>query len=162
MGNLPPIECEDLCFTEGARFNTAVNVLVQEELRERAAPRPVPTLESALMVPTGSSACNSPQEARARSAEDIARKDKPGRAICLACGRTFRGKYEMVRHVHSVHERRRDFACSKCSKTFTQVGHLNEHFSVVHLESSEHKYADCGKIFGARSKLLRHQESLHS
>mmetsp|Transcript_8558 Transcript_8558/g.25721 ORF Transcript_8558/g.25721 Transcript_8558/m.25721 type:complete len:458 (+) Transcript_8558:1061-2434(+) len=87
--------------------------------------------------------------------------DSSTSVLCKTCGSAFRGKYEMQRHVKSVHERRRDHKCSNCTKSFSQRGHLNEHNRSVHQGDGEFSCAKCSKSFGAASKLERHMLTVH-
>ena len=39
----------------------------------------------------------------------------------------------LKRHVQTVHEKRRDFACPHCAAAFGQAGNLKTHMQTVHV-----------------------------
>ena len=51
---------------------------------------------------------------------------------CTLCGKTFRSKGHVKRHVESVHEKLKKFQCDVCEKKYYQKSHLKEHIQYVH------------------------------
>lgn len=78
---------------------------------------------------------------------------------CDLCGRTFRDKSGMKRHVTGVHLNKRDFTCYLCPKSFSASYNLKEHLFSVHKEASQFYTCDmCSGNFLYRKQFERHRE----
>ena len=51
---------------------------------------------------------------------------------CTLCGKTFRSKGHVKRHIESVHEKLKKHQCDMCEKKYYQKSHLKEHIQFVH------------------------------
>uniref|UniRef100_A0A915PVN9 C2H2-type domain-containing protein n=1 Tax=Setaria digitata TaxID=48799 RepID=A0A915PVN9_9BILA len=80
---------------------------------------------------------------------------------CEACGKTFRKKFELVRH-YVVHTRERRFVCEICGKRFSQKASLGQH-TLTHNASTaqSHKCSLCEATFSQAGNLRRHVKLLH-
>lgn len=80
---------------------------------------------------------------------------------CPICNASIKRKYDVQRHIRSVHERRRDFQCTRCPQAFFRSSHLKDHMRGAHPDTSENMCPRCGKHFGMSSKLKRHMAAVH-
>ena len=67
----------------------------------------------------------------------------------------------MKRHIHSVHEDRKDHKCESCNKSFSQAGDLKRHYHIVHEGHKDHKCEYCVKSFSCSSNLNKHIHKIH-
>ncbi|KAJ8908398.1 hypothetical protein NDN08_005107 [Rhodosorus marinus] len=96
--------------------------------------------------------------AKKRKLEDI----KDGSSlVCEHCSKEFKRKYDLRRHVTTVHEKVRKFACSMCDLRFLQRAHLTEHISCVHERRKANFCAKCELTFSSKSRLVRHDRAVH-
>ena len=74
---------------------------------------------------------------------------------CTDCGRSFKSKSLLQRHLSVVHSESRPYACDHCPLTFKSATNLRAH-QVTH--TGERKYAcdHCGKLFGYKTSLIQH------
>ena len=77
-------------------------------------------------------------------------------AICHICGKYFQQKYGLIRHIQSVHERRRDFKCSFCKKGFSEKVGRDEH-ERIHTGEKPYRCDLCDKAFRAKALLYIHK-----
>jgi uncharacterized C2H2 Zn-finger protein len=49
---------------------------------------------------------------------------KSRRHACPQCDAAFGNVSDLRKHVHTVHEQRRDYACPQCDAAFGQAGHI--------------------------------------
>ena len=77
-------------------------------------------------------------------------------AICHICGKYFQQKYGLIRHLQSVHERRRDFKCSFCNKGFSEKVGRDEH-ERIHTGEKPYRCDLCDKVFRAKALLYIHK-----
>jgi len=77
-------------------------------------------------------------------------------AICHICGKHFQQKYGLIRHLQSVHERRRDFKCSFCKKGFSEKVGRDEH-ERIHTGEKPYRCDLCDKAFRAKALLYIHK-----
>lgn len=80
---------------------------------------------------------------------------------CSICNISIKRKYDVQRHIRSVHERRRDYRCPECPQAFLRSSHLKDHMRGAHAETTENMCPLCGRHFGMSSKLKRHIASVH-
>ncbi|KAM3722404.1 Zinc finger protein [Dirofilaria immitis] len=80
---------------------------------------------------------------------------------CEACGKTFRKKFELMRH-YVVHTKERRFVCEICGKRFSQKASLGQH-TLIHNASTaqSHKCSFCDATFSQAGNLRRHVKLLH-
>ena len=63
--------------------------------------------------------------------------------------------------MRTVHEQRRDHACSQCDAAFGTAGNLRTHVGTVHEKRRDHACSQCDAAFGEASKLSRHVRTVH-
>lgn len=80
---------------------------------------------------------------------------------CERCGKTFERRYDLRRHVTTVHDKVRAFNCSHCDMSFLQRSHLKEHISSVHEKTFSVTCDVCQLQFTSKSRLMRHHKAVH-
>mmetsp|Transcript_8211 Transcript_8211/g.24705 ORF Transcript_8211/g.24705 Transcript_8211/m.24705 type:complete len:273 (-) Transcript_8211:148-966(-) len=80
---------------------------------------------------------------------------------CNLCGSTFAEKFNLNKHVRTVHEKKRPFSCHICPVTFKQKDHLKKHVMTVHERKRPFACDLCGATFGWVSVLNKHVRSVH-
>ncbi|KAM3913559.1 uncharacterized protein RB166_018825 isoform 1-T1 [Leptodactylus fuscus] len=78
--------------------------------------------------------------------------------ICIACGKGFACKSELIRHM-AVHSGQKPYTCAECGKCFSFKSALVRH-QRIHTGHGLQYCPECGKGFSCNSELLRHQ-SVH-
>ncbi|XP_064473293.1 gastrula zinc finger protein XlCGF26.1-like isoform X1 [Ornithodoros turicata] len=88
------------------------------------------------------------------AAEDRRAKKRP--FICPTCGKAFRRKEHVERHM-KMHTGERNFVCSTCGKSFSQKVHLENH---VRIHTGERPFSChvCGKAFRRKEHIGRHMK----
>lgn len=83
---------------------------------------------------------------------------------CTKCGRFFRYKSALDRHVKIIHENQRNHVCSICGKTFGLKYDLTQHYETNHDESkkTQRTCPICGKIFSKERNLQMHILAIHN
>lgn len=80
-----------------------------------------------------------------------------------SCDETFSSKYNLQRHINSLHLKLRRFECEMCSKRFTSKQTLNEH---LYIHTGERPFActaeGCCRKFRQASQLYIHKRKHHS
>eukprot|EP00188_Purpureofilum_apyrenoidigerum_P001918 Plantae.Rhodophyta-Purpureofilum_apyrenoidigerum.ctg211.p1 GENE.Plantae.Rhodophyta-Purpureofilum_apyrenoidigerum.ctg211~~Plantae.Rhodophyta-Purpureofilum_apyrenoidigerum.ctg211.p1 ORF type:complete len:271 (+),score=20.93 Plantae.Rhodophyta-Purpureofilum_apyrenoidigerum.ctg211:737-1549(+) len=99
------------------------------------------------------------QSQRDRTAN--ASKKKSSSYNCDLCGSTFAEKFNLNKHVRTVHEKKRPFSCHICPVTFKQKDHLKKHVMTVHERKRPFICEICGATFGWVSVLNKHVRSVH-
>ena len=51
---------------------------------------------------------------------------------CEYCGKSFSQPEYLKKHIHTVHEGKKDHKCVFCEKLFSQSGNLKRHITSVH------------------------------
>ena len=59
--------------------------------------------------------------------------------------------------MRTVHEQRRDHACSQCDAAFGQAGNLRKHVRAVHEQRPKTPCAECGETFAKQQQLSAHR-----
>lgn len=108
-----------------------------------------------------SSAENSEQKMEMAGGGIVANDEKQSVYSCPICNIPIKRKYDVQRHIRSVHEKRRDFQCPQCLRAFLRSSHLKDHMRGTHPDTSENMCVLCGKHFGMSSKLKRHMMAVH-
>ncbi|CAB0036427.1 unnamed protein product [Trichogramma brassicae] len=70
-------------------------------------------------------------------------------------------KSKLIRHQKTVHEGRKDYACTKCEQKFGLEHHLLQHQRTVHEGRKDHLCDKCQMRFGDQSNFRRHQKTAH-
>ncbi|KAI0774475.1 hypothetical protein C8Q74DRAFT_837805 [Fomes fomentarius] len=98
----------------------------------------------------------------------IRRTPKPKLHRCQwhgGCNKCFSRKPDMIRHVKTVHEGRKDFFCRwpDCGKSFSQQATLSTHENIHTGEKPWHCPAlDCDRAFADQSSCARHFKEQHT
>nr|CAD7264695.1 unnamed protein product [Timema shepardi] len=74
---------------------------------------------------------------------------------CHVCGKQFRIKEVLRKHISEVHERHKNFLCSICGKAFPSNSALKDH-NLIHSEERSFVCHMCGKTFKSGSCLNSH------
>lgn len=80
---------------------------------------------------------------------------------CKECGRAFRERGNMNKHVLSVHRKQKSHQCTQCTKSFAFRDGLLRHISTVHENERRHKCQLCHRQFKQLSHLVKHRRSIH-
>ncbi len=80
---------------------------------------------------------------------------------CRECGRAFRERGNMNKHVLSVHRKEKSHQCTLCHKSFAFRDGLLRHISTVHENERRHKCDLCNRQFKQLSHLVKHRRSIH-
>eukprot|EP00189_Rhodosorus_marinus_P011852 CAMPEP_0184737660 /NCGR_PEP_ID=MMETSP0315-20130426/429_1 /TAXON_ID=101924 /ORGANISM="Rhodosorus marinus, Strain UTEX LB 2760" /LENGTH=538 /DNA_ID=CAMNT_0027204969 /DNA_START=219 /DNA_END=1835 /DNA_ORIENTATION=- len=84
------------------------------------------------------------------------------RPACPHCGATFKRKYEMQRHIKSIHLKEKRHTCTVCDKGFFQRSHLTVHMKTVHERKKDDVCTICGRSFATKYKVDRHVRAVHN
>ena len=87
--------------------------------------------------------------------------DKAKDYKCDQCGKDFARLDKIREHIHTVHEGRRDYKCHTCGKDFSRHNHLKRHYDAVHEGLKEHKCEFCGKAFSQKGDMQKHRNKVH-
>ncbi|XP_055691565.1 zinc finger protein 540-like [Lutzomyia longipalpis] len=80
---------------------------------------------------------------------------KPGDTKCSLCGKEYKWKASLKRHV-LTHSNIKEFECPKCPRAFVDNDRLKQHMQ-VHFQE-KHKCKICGHFFKNRAYLRTHQK----
>ncbi|XP_074641529.1 uncharacterized protein LOC141899245 [Tubulanus polymorphus] len=89
---------------------------------------------------------------------------------CLECGKHFKLKTNLARHMNSVHMKKYQFHCEICQRRFSLKLWLSEHIESVHNEGNPdqktyfprvYPCTRCNKSFKGKTTLKHHVESVH-
>ena len=67
----------------------------------------------------------------------------------------------MKKHIHTIHEGKKDYKCESCGKLFSEAGTLKKHMHTVHDGHKDHKCDSCGKSFTKLQSLEKHLHIVH-
>lgn len=75
------------------------------------------------------------------------------------CNKKYKSKYNLTRHINSMHLGIKSFICSLCQKSFVSKQTLLEH-EFLHTGERPYKcnYPNCGKMFRQSSQLSLHKK----
>ena len=78
---------------------------------------------------------------------------------CQTCGKAFKQKQSLEKHVKAVHDDVRDFKCERCGKAFHSKSNLQEHVQYVH-EGRKDLYTceSCGKTLSGATSFWQHKK----
>ena len=81
---------------------------------------------------------------------------------CSLCGKSFRFKAELKRHIRSFHLKERLFKCKECPKAYTDPTPLRHHTNATHGDGSTFSNcAQCKKTFTTKRRYLEHTIKYH-
>ncbi|XP_047540545.1 zinc finger protein 567-like isoform X1 [Vanessa atalanta] len=123
-----------------------------------------------------------------RTHNEEVRKNIDRKAICSHCGREFRNKAYLIRHLQT-HEDRQPVVCKHCSRTFKNIEVLRVHYRQHHSKNPLNEdgtfnenftgrtyasqgrvrgaganttCAQCGRVLTTRAMLARHTQRMHT
>lgn len=78
--------------------------------------------------------------------------------ICAMCGRNFKLKQYLKRHIAVVHENLKPFSCAKCERTFSKKQNMRIHILQKHTPKHRLPFvcSICDRKFACKSHLNRH------
>ncbi|KAL7732220.1 hypothetical protein ACLKA6_018459 [Drosophila palustris] len=88
--------------------------------------------------------------------EDFAKNE--GQHKCPECGKNFNKKKGIKRHIKTVHDKVKDFACRFCPKRFSKSNHLRHH-EYTHTGEKPYECIVCNKTFRHDATLRKHMKS---
>ena len=71
------------------------------------------------------------------------------------CGKGFKHKYDLSRHVVGLHKGEGIYTCTVCEKSFEKRSHLSTHMK-IHSEETLHTCFTCGISFKRKTHLKKH------
>jgi len=77
------------------------------------------------------------------------------------CGRAFRQRYNLTRHIKTVHENQREFHCEYCEASFKLKSHMLTHVKLIHLKEKLFACPVCDRKFGTVANMQRHHQETH-
>ena len=77
------------------------------------------------------------------------------------CERAFHQNSDMVKHLKSVHERRKDYQCIECGKAFGTSRNIKRHRETVHELVKKFKCHLCTNAYGQSHELKKHYINFH-
>jgi len=80
---------------------------------------------------------------------------------CSQCERRFSSRYNLIRHVQSIHQNARAFECELCGQRFKLKNHLQVHVRLVHMREQPYTCEQCARRFATASNLRRHVLEAH-
>jgi len=81
---------------------------------------------------------------------------------CTVCGKGFKRKFDLGRHVKSRHLLEKPFHCEKCNLFFAQKSHLVSHETMVHMPPKSLPCEHCDKTFTSVSNKNKHLRNVHN
>lgn len=111
--------------------------------------------------PSSSSTGGSKQKMKMSTGSTVRQEEKKKSYSCPICHASIKRKFDVQRHIRTVHERIRNHQCTLCPQAFLQSSHLKDHMRGAHADTSENMCPRCGKHFGMSSKLKRHVAAVH-
>lgn len=85
-------------------------------------------------------------------------QDIPLKQLCSVCGRGFRGKAEIRRHMRS-HTGEKPFPCTLCDKRYREAKALRRHVSSAHMDERPFICEICTKGFHTKAILQAHMRT---
>ncbi|CAL8108610.1 unnamed protein product [Calicophoron daubneyi] len=98
------------------------------------------------------------QDVLRNSALDLNSEDKN---FCNFCGKAFRLKIGLKKHLATKHRDQKGKRCLVCGKVFKLVIGLRKHMATAHRTNNSCRCKLCGHLFPKKSSLKRHMEVVH-
>ena len=93
--------------------------------------------------------------------QDLSDQDVPGKVHqCDQCDYVAKLSH-LNRHVKSVHDKKRDYACENCDYKAAQNSNLKEHVKAVHEKIKNFACEQCDYKAAQKSYLVMHVEAIH-
>ena len=67
----------------------------------------------------------------------------------------------LKRHIHAIHEGRKEYQCINCTRSFARSDDLQKHIFTLHDNRSDYECDFCEKIFTRADSLHRHHRTVH-
>lgn len=80
---------------------------------------------------------------------------------CHLCSLEFKRKYNLQRHVSSVHEQDSRFECEACDRKYKRKRDLDRHVNDIHLKVRPFVCDDCEMTFAGAEQLRKHRKVKH-
>jgi hypothetical protein len=124
--------------------------------RSRGAPHSTGSL-----APAPASA---PSAGGADAADNVPASIPTDEQKCPSCGREFKYRSNLIRHVRNIHQRRKDFSCDLCSprRAFATTDSLRSHTRAVHELRRDFVCEFCTRAFSRKAHLRDHVALRHS
>lgn len=81
---------------------------------------------------------------------------------CGKCPSSFSRKFDLEKHVLTVHDGSRPWACTLCENAFGQKHHLSRHIGAVHAKDKKFSCETCATSFSRSEHLRSHKASVHA
>ncbi|ERL93188.1 hypothetical protein D910_10485 [Dendroctonus ponderosae] len=83
--------------------------------------------------------------------------------ICSECSETFSSKLIYQRHVHTIHNKSRQYECKICDKVFYRGDALKMHLTNIHMQGKAEglQCPSCNRKFKSNKYLQDHMKSFH-
>jgi len=91
----------------------------------------------------------------------MGKEPKSRRHACPQCDYKTGKPSDLRKHVHSVHEQRKDHACPHCDYKAGRAGDLSRHVRTVHEKRRDNACPHCAAAFGQASDLTKHVRIVH-
>ncbi|CAH8638855.1 unnamed protein product [Dicrocoelium dendriticum] len=146
-------------FPNGGTINAFPSLQKNDELDSKAQ------YTSELLLKTEQEASMSPSDERCRFAIGTVTPPCVGQQerlhACDHCGKSFRRKDDLQRHISFVHLKQSAHSCEQCMKRFSGKSQLQTHVNCVHLKKRPYQCNHCEKAFPLKSNLRTHEQSVH-
>ena len=80
---------------------------------------------------------------------------------CMECGRSFKERGNLNKHLLSVHEKQKQHECERCHKRFSFRDGLLRHMNQVHGNQRRHSCTICSQSFKQLTHLTKHVRCVH-
>ncbi|KAM8710546.1 hypothetical protein ACLKA7_017205 [Drosophila subpalustris] len=74
---------------------------------------------------------------------------------CRFCSKVCYSSSNLNKHMRTIHERARNYACSYCERSFTQLAICKQH-ELIHTGEKPHECEECGRHFRQKAALRTH------
>lgn len=81
---------------------------------------------------------------------------------CHICSMEFKRKYNLERHVTTVHNDEARFECGQCERKYKRKRDLDRHVNDAHLKVRPFVCGECGLSFAGAEQLRKHRKEKHS